>query len=177
MERAALRQAAGPALSFVDARLSVQPEQGDVVHDLLAYLAGQMIDMYKEKQPRVEYFWLDLQGVTDAATFDLLRNKGKQESTLWKQAPCRPFVREESRSTRTLDGSLGWNEKAYIAFAKALARKIEGLSDLVRVYRAHAPAYRDLAARIQATDWLIDQIVYRLYGLTEEEIAIVEGRV
>jgi hypothetical protein len=25
------------------------------------------------------------------------------------------------------------------------------------------------------TDYLIDQIVYQLYGLTEEEIAIVEG--
>jgi len=25
------------------------------------------------------------------------------------------------------------------------------------------------------TDWLIDQIVYRLYGLTAEEVAIVEG--
>ena len=30
---------------------------------------------------------------------------------------------------------------------------------------------------IRLTDDLIDQIVYRLYGLTEEEIAIVEGRV
>ncbi len=27
---------------------------------------------------------------------------------------------------------------------------------------------------IHSTDWLIDQIVYRLYGLTEEEIGIVE---
>ena len=50
------------------------------------------------------------------------------------------------------------------------------LSDLVAVYRAHSPAYRGLVARIEATDWLIDQIVYKLYGLTEEEIAIVEGR-
>jgi hypothetical protein len=25
------------------------------------------------------------------------------------------------------------------------------------------------------TDWLIDQIVYKLYGLTDEEIKIVEG--
>jgi hypothetical protein len=25
------------------------------------------------------------------------------------------------------------------------------------------------------TDWLIDQIVYKLYGLTEEEIKIVES--
>ena len=30
--------------------------------------------------------------------------------------------------------------------------------------------------RIGRTDALIDQVVYRLYGLTEEEIAVVEGR-
>ena len=28
--------------------------------------------------------------------------------------------------------------------------------------------------RNEKTDWLIDQIVYRLYGLTEEEIRVVE---
>ena len=32
-----------------------------------------------------------------------------------------------------------------------------------------------LKQRIAATDRLIDQIVYRLYGLTDEEIAIVES--
>ncbi len=31
-----------------------------------------------------------------------------------------------------------------------------------------------LKAKIAATDRLIDLIVYRLYGLTEEEIAVVE---
>jgi hypothetical protein len=30
--------------------------------------------------------------------------------------------------------------------------------------------------RIRATDRLIDLVVYRLYGLTEEEVAVVEGR-
>ena len=30
-------------------------------------------------------------------------------------------------------------------------------------------------ARIAATDRLIDLIVYRLYGLTEEDVAVVEG--
>jgi hypothetical protein len=30
--------------------------------------------------------------------------------------------------------------------------------------------------KLSATDWLIDQLVYRLHGLTEEEIAIVEGK-
>jgi hypothetical protein len=32
-----------------------------------------------------------------------------------------------------------------------------------------------LRDRIRKTDELIDQVVYRLYGLTEEEIGIVKG--
>jgi len=46
------------------------------------------------------------------------------------------------------------------------------------------PHYNEAAAEQEwirpvldlATDRLIDRIVYRLYGLTEEEIAVVEGR-
>lgn len=33
-----------------------------------------------------------------------------------------------------------------------------------------------LKVRIKATDELIDEIVYRLYGLTEEEIKILEAK-
>jgi hypothetical protein len=41
---------------------------------------------------------------------------------------------------------------------------------------ARTPADRELYARqIEATDREIDNLVYELYGLTEEEIAIVEG--
>jgi len=36
---------------------------------------------------------------------------------------------------------------------------------------------KSLMARIERTEWLIDQIVYRLYGLTEEEIRVVEESV
>ena len=32
-----------------------------------------------------------------------------------------------------------------------------------------------LKEKLRKTDWLINQIVYKLYGLTEEEIKIVEG--
>ena len=161
--------------AFVAARLEAEPEQADVVHDLLARLAGQMIEVHKEKQSRVEAFWLDLEGVTDAETFETLRNKGKWERTLWgKSKACRPFVDEESRSTRRLDESLCWNEEAFKVFVKALVSKVQGLSDLVGVYRTHSPAYRKLVTRIEATDRLIDQIVYQLYGLTEEEVALIE---
>jgi len=49
------------------------------------------------------------------------------------------------------------------------------MSEVVGVYRKYHSPFRQLVQRIEATDWLIDQTVYRLYGLTEGEIAIVEG--
>lgn len=68
-----------------------------------------------------EAFWLDLEWGTDGETFDTLRNRGKWESSLWKDEACRPFVDQESRSTRSLDESLGWNAEAFKAFVKMLA--------------------------------------------------------
>lgn len=41
---------------------------------------------------------------------------------------------------------------------------------------AIAPIIVVSLARLAATDRLIDLIVYRLYGLTAEEVAIVEGK-
>ena len=160
---------------WLDQRLSAEPEQADVVHDLLAHLAERMIAMNQERQERVEAFWLDLEGVTDPDTFEDLREHGKWEASLWKAEPCRPFVDEESRSTRHLDESLAWNEACFKAFVKMLTGRVANLSDVVGVYRKHHPAYRQLVRRIAATDRLIDLIVYRLYGLTEEEVAVVEG--
>ena len=177
MDRAVLAQAASPALSFVKERLSAEPEQADVIHDLLAHLAERMIAMHERKQERVEAFWLDLEGVTDADAFEDLSEHGKWGRSLWRASEdCRPFVGEESRSTRHLDESLAWTEDCFKPFVKALAGRVQGFSDLVAVYRDHSPAYRALVQRIAATDRLIDLIVYRLYGLTDEEIAVVEGR-
>jgi hypothetical protein len=34
---------------------------------------------------------------------------------------------------------------------------------------------KPLIGRIEKTGWLIDQVVYRLYGLSEEEIKVVKG--
>ena len=43
------------------------------------------------------------------------------------------------------------------------------------VTRILAPRSADLAADTGAWEWEIDGIIYELYGLTEEEITIVEG--
>ena len=47
---------------------------------------------------------------------------------------------------------------------------------LEREYEKSLAILLPIKDRLAKTDWLIDQIVYKLYGLTEEEIAIVEGR-
>ena len=78
------------------------------------------IEINKLKRSIVKRFWLDLEGIAAPDTFEVLWSKGKWESTLGKSAACRPFVNAESRSTRTLDESLGWNEEAFKAFVKAL---------------------------------------------------------
>ena len=47
-----------------------------------------------------------------------------------------------------------------------------------KLHAATIPAEKKLYQRqIEATDQEIDALVYELYGLTEDEIAIVEGRV
>jgi type II restriction/modification system DNA methylase subunit YeeA len=47
---------------------------------------------------------------------------------------------------------------------------------LAHVFSDALNAITPLKTDIQATDDLIDQIVYKLYGLTDDEIAIVEGQ-
>jgi len=60
---------------------------------------------------------------------------------------------------------------------RELAGKVPNLADLLAAYRTYADDYRDQTEALTRTDELIDQIVYALYGLTEEEIAIVEESV
>jgi hypothetical protein len=150
--------------------------RNDTIHDLLAYLAGQMIALNRAQQERVARFWLDLEGVlADPDTFAKLRHKGKWAQSLHKNVPAaRPYVDSDSRSTISLDASLGWNEEAFTGFVRELAGSVRRISSLVDVYQDHAGEYGRLAHQITTTDHLIDQIVYRLYGLTDDEIAIVE---
>lgn len=62
-------------------------------------------------------------------------------------------------------------------------RMVALVEEMLRLKREHAEAEaaledrrHDLARAIERTDREIDRLVYQLYGLTEEEIAIVEGR-
>jgi type I restriction-modification system DNA methylase subunit len=58
-------------LGFVGARLEAKPEESDVVHDVLAHLAEQMIDMNKKKNAEIKGFLRWLEGEIGAPVEEL----------------------------------------------------------------------------------------------------------
>jgi len=151
-------------LQFVDECLPRRPdgmpdtehEKSDVVHDLLAYLAEQMIEMNKEKQAEVRGFvtWLERQ---IGAKVDDLANKTKLRAY---------FEHDLGTLLDVLRHNSGKLEKK-------ITRAME--EDIEREFRRSMDKLAPLLDKIAATDRLIDLIVYKLYGLTDEEAAMVEG--
>ncbi len=148
-------EAFGDLLAFVEERLKL--DQADVVHDLLAYLAEQMIEMHKEKQAEAKGF---LDWLADYTGLPIDEWKLKSHVRAYWEHPWselqRALHQNRKRMTRDVEGREA-QEKIKREFGDSMAR------------------LKPLLARIEATDRLIDQIVYKLYGLTEEEIAVVEG--
>jgi hypothetical protein len=134
-------------------------EQSDVVHDILAFLAEQMIEMNKEKQAEIKGFLTYLERTLEAKIDDLT-NK-----TLLKN-----YYKHSFAEILTV---LKKNRSKLVSFNPQLRSDQERLE---KEFNASLKKLTPLVNKIQATDRLIDQIVYKLYGLTEEEIAIVEEK-
>jgi hypothetical protein len=140
-----------------DGSPDTEREKSDVVHDLLAFLADQMMAMNKEKQAEMAGFlaWLERQM---GAKVDDLSNKTKLREYHEHDLDTVLGVLRQNRR------KLGANPEAR-AFQEALAQE----------FAASVAKLAPLNQRIAATDRLIDQMVYRLYGLSDEETAIVES--
>jgi len=170
-------------LAFVEARLAAQPEQSDVVRDLLSYLAEQMIDLNRQRQQAVEDFTLGLESILSHAELQRI-------SRLWtpphiaqtgerdvdkKLAEAQEMLGSLAIRVLELRDDIGaLNEEQWKWLLKQRLRGPD-LFNLVKAYRNFQPPVAALDSEIAATDHLVDQVVYRLYGLTPEEIAIVEG--
>ena len=152
-------------LAFVAQRLpqkadgtpDMEHEQSDVVHDLLAFLAEEMTRLNKEKQSKIKGFlnWLEK---------EILKGS----------------VEDQKNKTKIKD----FHEDTFESLLDIL-KKNKAVPDLcpsnirdtiAGEFSVAMNVLTPLKARIKATDNLIDQIVYRLYGLTDDEIAIVEGK-
>jgi TaqI-like C-terminal specificity domain len=174
-------------LALVEACLASEPEQSDVVHDLLVYLAEQMIDLHRQRAQALENLLLALESVLSDADLQRLGRlwtpPAARKAALFEENEPDPRATEAQEklgalATRQLDlrddiGSL--NEEQWKWLVKRRLNRPD-LVELTKVFRSRQPAIASLDKRISSSDRLIDQVVYRLYGLTEEEVATVEAR-
>jgi len=146
-------------LEFIEQALKQALEHADVVHDLLAFLAEEMIEMNKAKQVEVRGFlsWLERES---GAKVEDLKNKTKLKGYHDGTFEVLLEVLKENRRALSVEPS---------------ERKFQ--DRLAKEYTDSLAKLGPLKIRVEATDRLIDQIVYRLYGLTEEEIKIVKAGV
>jgi hypothetical protein len=157
---------------FVEHHLSKEPEESDVVHDLLAFLAGEMIRLNKEKRATTKCFldWL-------VATLKILPDRHEGIEVLTGKSKLLDYPGGYQKR----ESPLAFDELQHILL-KNKARLGMSLSDS-RLMDEISMHYEDslgqvlpIKERLARTDALIDQVVYRLYGLTEQEIRVVEGR-
>ncbi|MHB8629998.1 MAG: hypothetical protein ACYDBJ_28585 [Aggregatilineales bacterium] len=99
--------------------------------------------------------WDVIAGKTDILEYLGDYQKGEPEKTL-KQIQDRLIQNKGKIGVEILD----------IAFQERLEKE----------YERSLSVLRPIKAQLATTDALIDQVVYKLYGLTEDEINIVEGR-
>ena len=161
-------------LGLVDHHLSKEPEESDVVHDLLAFLAEEMIRLNKEKLAAQKEFldWLvtmfrilpDKEG---RKGIDVLTGKGKLADY--------PGDYQKGESPLAFEELLGilQKNKGHLGISLSDAGLVERVR---REYEGSLGRVLPLKERLGKTDALIDQVVYRLYGLTEEEIGVVEDK-
>jgi hypothetical protein len=132
--------------------------RNDTVHDFLAYLAEQMIEMNKIKNEEIKGFlkWLEREigaGIDDLINKTAIREYHDNDFNHLLD------VLKKNKNKLSIDPSL---------------RQIQEL--LEQHFTKSMAVLVLLKKGIEATDHLVDEIVYRLYGLTPEEIEIVEGK-
>ena len=71
-----------------------------------------------------------------------------------------------------------WKKEFKHILAHLTRNKVQiGISNETKLqdrFNTSSKSLLDLDKKIALTDWLIDQVVYALYGLTDEEIGVVE---
>lgn len=143
-------------LSWVDNEL--KQNRNDIIHDFLSYLAEQMIEMNKKKQKEIKDFleWLERElGVK----IDDLSNKSSFKE--YYKLNFNEFLDLLKKNQKKITKIYFGNRDTQENFKKEFENSISKLVPLID--------------KIEKTDNLIDNIVYKLYGLEKEEVGIVEN--
>ena len=155
-EQGLAKNDAADALDLVENQL--KSNHADVIHDLLAFLAERMIELNKEKQTTAGKFLGDLKDFHGIDAHSLTPKTKLDKFWKLESADVFAHLRKNTKALATQGIRLKETDEE-----KIRARFQKAKENLV-----------PLAAQIAFTDRLIDQIVYALYGLTRDEIKIVE---
>ncbi len=161
-------------LGFVEHHLSNEPEESDVVHDLLAMLAEEMIRLNKEKRGAQREFldWLVI-------TLKILPDKEGRKGidVLTGKARLADYPGDYQKSELPLPAAelleILSKNKSHLGVSLSDTTLVDKIQ---KMYEESLQRVLPIKQSLQQTDALIDTVVYRLYGLTEAEIKIVEGR-
>ena len=149
-------------------------EQSDVVHDFLAFLAEKMIEINKEKQEETLSFleWLESQ-------IRIQQNQNEKQGieSLYGKSRLKNYLGNYQKNEEHLSFDEFWKilEKNKNKIQSNLSSR-DFYENIKSEYEKSLTKLLPLKEKLLKTDWLIDQIVYRLYRLTEEEIEIVESQ-
>ena len=157
-----------PILTQCEQHLNQQPEEADIIHDFLAHLAEQMIQLNQQKQTEIKGFlkWLER---FIGCPVDTLKNKSKIQNYLG-----------DYTKQQTLDPALDFDSLITILNQNKKLIKIDPNSrkdqePLENEYQTSLNTLLPIKTQLKNCDHLIDEIVYQLYGLTPEEKAIIEN--
>ncbi len=163
-----------PIIVLIENCLSHEPQQADVMHDILAFLANQIIEMNKEKQGEVRGY---LKWVESQLRIQLDKEGSTGIEALTGKTQIKNYLGDYQKKEEHLPFEDFWKilEKNKVRIQANL--KSRELYESIRSeYEKSLSKLLPLKEKLRKTDWLIDQIVYKLYDLTEEEIKIVEGQ-
>jgi Eco57I restriction-modification methylase len=145
----------------------------DVLHIVLAYLAEEMIELNKRKHVEVKRFLRRLEGELNIQPSN--RSEAGIE-VLTGKSLLKSYAGDYKKGEKNVPFEELW--KILLRNANRVLRRLDGTCErkLRQEYKNSLAVLLPIKQKLTATDWLINRLVYRIYGLTEEEISIVERK-
>lgn len=146
-------------------------EQSDVVHDLLAFLAEQMLGLNRQKQEKMSAFLKWLEAELEAQV-DKKGHTGIEALT--GKTKLKNYLGDYQKGEEALSFDEIWSilRKNKRRIGRNLSPAF--MQETQQAYEESLSKLLPIKEQFRLTDALIDQVVYRLYGLSKEEIQIVE---
>jgi hypothetical protein len=141
-------------------------------HDFLAYLAGEMISLHKQKQTLVKQF---LSGLEAELKIRPDREGNSGIDALSGKTTVKKYLGDYQKREPSVGFSGLWEvlSRNRMRFGRTPDHALE--DELRKRYSENLARLLPIKSRLAATDQLIDRIVYHLYGVREEERAMMEA--